>query len=159
MSRRRDLCAGAAAIVAALAWDAGARGDPAQESTTPAYETVVRVPGAPPQPVSAGIDAAEARRVPGAGGDPSVAAQDLPGIARPAPGATGLVVWGSTPAETRVFYEGIEIPALYHFGGFRSTVGAELVGRIDVVPGAFSAEYGRAIGGLVRVDAREIERE
>jgi hypothetical protein len=109
--------------------------------------------------VSTAVDAEQARQLPGTGGDPAAVAQDLPGIARPAPGATGLVVWGSTPAETRVSYEGIEIPALYHFGGFRSTVGAEMVGRIDVVPGAFDVEYGRSIGGLVRVGARGLERE
>jgi hypothetical protein len=60
------------------------------------------------------------------------------------------------PAETRVLFDGVEIPALYHFGGFRSTVGAELVDRIDVVPGAYSAEYGRALGGLVRIDSRPL---
>jgi hypothetical protein len=161
MSRHRELGAFAAAGVAVVASIVApaARADSPAEPAATSYETIVRLPGPPPQPVSTVVDAAEARRLAGTGGDPVVAAQDLPGVARPAPGATGLVVWGSPPAETRVVYEGIEIPALYHFGGFRSTVGAELVGRIDVVPGAFSAEYGRSIGGLVRVDARGIDRE
>ena len=39
-----------------------------------------------------------------------------------------LVVWGAAPAETRVNVDGVEIPALYHVGGLRSTVGADLVG-------------------------------
>jgi hypothetical protein len=128
---------------------ARAQSDP---TAAPGYTTVVRVPGGPPQPVSAPLDAEEASRLPGTGSDPSVAAQDLPGVARPAPGATGLVLWGATPSESRVFFDDIQIPALYHFGGFRSTVGADLVGRIDVAPGAYGAEYGRALGGLVRVD-------
>jgi len=152
-------CAAAGIALAAALVTSRARADAPAKPAAPRYETVVRAPGPAPQPVSTAVDGGEARRLPGTGGDPVAAAQDLPGIARPAPGATGLVVWGSTPAETRVLYEGIEIPALYHFGGFRSAVGAELVGRIDVVPGAFSVEYGRAVGGLVRVDARGIERE
>jgi hypothetical protein len=68
-----------------------------------------------------------------------------------------VVVWGAAPAESRVLFDGVEIPALTHFGGFRSTVGAELVGRIDVVPGAYGTEYGRALGGLVRIDPRPLE--
>ncbi len=117
----------------------------------------MRAPGGPPQPVSAALDAEAARHLPGTGGDPALAAQDLPGVARAAPGATGLVVWGAAPAESRVLFDGVEIPALTHFGGFRSTVGAELVGRIDVVPGAYGAEYGRALGGLVRIEPRPLE--
>jgi hypothetical protein len=147
MFRRCDVSGRAAALgVATLAWLA------APAARAQQYETVVRSAGGPPQPMSAAVDAGEARVLAGTGGDPALAAQDLPGVARPAPGTTGLVLWGAVPAESRVLFEGIEIPALYHFGGFRSTVGAELPSRIEVVPGAFSAEYGRAIGGLVRVD-------
>ncbi|HEY7371405.1 MAG TPA: TonB-dependent receptor plug domain-containing protein [Polyangia bacterium] len=153
----RDLRGAAALGAAALASIAATAH--AESGAPPVYETVVRAPGQPPQPVSTAVDADQARRLPGTGGDPAVAAQDLPGTARPAPGATGLVIWGATPAESRIIFDGIEIPALYHFGGFRSTVGAELVGRIEVVPGAFSAEYGRAVGGLVRVDGRGLERD
>ena len=139
-------------VAAPAAWAEATSPDP-----PPEHLTVVRAPGGTPQPVSVSIDADQARQLPGTGGDPSVAAQDLPGVARSAPGATGLVIWGATPAETRVLYDGVEIPALYHFGGFRSTVGAELVGQIDVVPGAYGAEYNRALGGLVRVESRPLQ--
>jgi len=130
--------------------------DPAA-TPTPTYTTVVRAPGGTPQPVGTAVDAEAARHLPGTGGDPALAAQNLPGVARAAPGATGLVVWGAAPAESRVLFDGVEIPALTHFGGFRSTVGAELVGRIDVVPGAYGAEYGRALGGLLRIEPRPLE--
>jgi hypothetical protein len=161
MCRRPDrACRGHRAPLAALALAsllAGrASAEPAPEPA-PSYTTVVRVPGGPPQAVGTAVDAAAARKLPGTGGDPSLAAQDLPGIARAAPGATGLVIWGAAPAESRVLFDGVEIPALTHFGGFRSTVGAELVGRIDVVPGAYGADYGRALGGLVRIEPRPLE--
>ena len=146
-ARAADLIAGTGAAVA----PAGA--------APPAYTTVVRAPGGPPQAAGAAVEAEQGRHLAGAGGDPALAAQDLPAVARPAPGATGLVIGGTTPAESSVLYEGIEIPALFHFGGFRSTVGAELIGRIEVVPAGFSAEYGRAVGGLVRIDARAPDRD
>jgi hypothetical protein len=153
MCRRRDHRR--RVVLAILGVASTAARPPTAMSAT--YTTVVRAPGGPPQPVSAAVDGEQARQLPGTGGDPALAAQDLPGVARAAPGAIGLVVWGATPAETRVLFDGVEIPALYHFGGFRSTVGAALVGRIEVVPGAYGAEYGRALGGLVRIDPRPLE--
>jgi hypothetical protein len=155
MCRRRDRLRAALATAAALTLAAPA----ARADDAPIAETVVRAPGGPPQPVSTAVAAQQARQLAGTGGDPSLAAQDLPGVGRPAPGAAGLVVWGALPAETRVLYDGIEIPALYHFGGFRGTVGAELVGRIEVVPGAYGAEHGRALGGLVRLEPRPLDAD
>jgi hypothetical protein len=154
MCRRRDRIR-ASVIAAALAFAARVAG----AAEPPTAETVVRAPGGAPQAVSAAVAADQARLLAGTGGDPSLAAQDLPGVGRPAPGAPGLVVWGALPAETRVLYDGIEIPALYHFGGFRGTVGAELVGRIEVVPGAYGAEHGRALGGLVRLEPRPLDAD
>jgi len=169
--RKRAAAIAAIAVGALLARRAGAEPDGTATPTptptptptaperilTPAYTTVVRVPGGTPQAVETAVDAETARHLPGTGGDAALAAQDLPGVARPAPGATGVVVWGAAPAESRVLFDGVEIPALTHFGGFRSTVAAELVGRIDVVPGAYGAEYGRALGGLVRIEPRPLE--
>ncbi len=170
MCRRRDRASrralAAIAVISLLARRADAEPAPAASvpaaptpppAPAPSYTTVVRVPGGPPQPVGTAVDAETARHLPGTGGDPALAAQDLPGVARSAPGATGLVVWGAAPAESRVLFDGVEIPALTHFGGFRSTVGAELIGRIDVVPGAYGADYGRALGGLVRIEPRPLD--
>src|SRR5262249_22923302 len=46
---------------------------------------------------------------------------------------------------------GVEIPALYHVGGLRSTINADLVRSIDLSPGAYGGEYGRGLGGLVPI--------
>ncbi len=60
--------------------------------------------------------------IPGTQGDTLKAVQNLPGVAR-APFGIGLLpVWGSAPADTRVYVDGVNIPVLYHFGGLRSTV-------------------------------------
>ena len=48
--------------------------------------------------------------------------------------------------------DGVDIPALYHVGGFRSTINSDLVRAINLSPGAYGADYGRGLGGLVRID-------
>ena len=38
----------------------------------------------------------------------------------PPPARAQVVVWGAAPEDTRVYVDGMRIPLLYHFGGFRS---------------------------------------
>ena len=94
----------------------------------------------------------EARRVPGTQGDTLKVVQNLPGVGRSSFGSGQLIVWGSSPKETVVNVDGVEIPALYHVGGLRSTINADLVRSIDLSPGSYGAEYGRGLGGLVRIE-------
>ena len=122
-------------------------------------ESVVRAPRIKKEVVETQVRTEEARRVPGTQGDTLKVVQNLPGVARSAFGSGALVVWGSAPQETRVNVEGVEIPALYHVGGMRSTVNADLVKSINLSPGSYGAEYGRGLGGLVRIDLRELPRE
>ena len=68
------------------------------------------------------------------------------------------MVWGSAPRDTRVYVDGVDIPALYHGSGLRSVINSDLVSSIDLVPGAFGAEYGRGLGGLVRVETRALPK-
>src|SRR5689334_20527545 len=120
---------------------------------------VVRAPRIKKEAVETRIRTEEARRVPGTQGDTLKVVQNLPGVARSSFGSGQLVVWGSAPNETRVFVDGVDIPALYHGGGLRSTVNSDLIKSIDLVPGAFGAEYGRGIGGLVKTETRTLPRE
>ncbi|HEX7597962.1 MAG TPA: TonB family protein [Polyangia bacterium] len=122
-------------------------------------ESVVRAPRIKKEVVETRVRTEEARRVPGTQGDTLKVVQNLPGVARSAFGSGALIVWGSSPQETRVNVDGVEVPALYHVGGMRSTVNSELVKSINLMPGSFGAEYGRGLGGLVRVDLRELPRE
>jgi len=93
----------------------------------------------------------EIRRIPGTQGDTLKAVQNLPGVAR-APFGLGLLpVWGSAPQDTRVYVDGVNIPLLYHFGGLRSTVNSEFVQSLTFVPGAYQADHGLGMGGIVEV--------
>lgn len=104
--------------------------------------------------VSTRIKAEEGRRVPGTQGDTLKVVQNLPGVARASAGSGALIVWGAAPQDTRVYVDGVRIPALYHGGGIRSTINSELVSTIDLAPGGYGPEYGRGLGGLVTVETR-----
>lgn len=98
------------------------------------------------------VGAAEARHVAGTGDDPIKVIEDLPGVARAAVGTGAIIVWGAAPNDTRILVDGVEVPALFHIGGWRSIVNGDLVGSVALAPGGFGAGYGRALGGLVRVE-------
>jgi TonB family protein len=101
----------------------------------------------------------ELSRIPGTNGDALRAIQSLPGVAR-APRLSGLlIVRGSAPQDTQIFIDGTPVPIAYHFGGFSSVVPTESIEKIDFYPGNFSAQYGRAMGGVVDVKLREQEND
>jgi hypothetical protein len=120
---------------------------------------VVRAPRIKKEAVETRIRTEEARRVPGTQGDTLKVVQNLPGVARSSFGSGDLIIWGSAPNETKVNVDGVEVPALYHVGGFRSTINSDLVRSIDLSPGSYGAEYGRGLGGLVRIDLAPLSKE
>jgi TonB family protein len=100
------------------------------------------------------ISEEEINRIPGTNGDAIRSLENLPGVGRP-PGLAGLlIVRGSAPQDTQIFVDGTSIPLIYHFGGLSSVVPTEMLEKIDFYPGNFSAEYGRAMGGIVDVGLR-----
>jgi TonB family protein len=122
-------------------------------------EAVVRAPRIKKEVVETRVRTEEAKRVPGTQGDTLKVVQNLPGVGRSAFGSGALIVWGSAPQDTRVNVDGVEIPMLYHVGGMRSTINADLVRSIDLSPGSFGAEYGRGLGGLVRIELQDPGKE
>ena len=121
--------------------------------------TIVRAPRIKKEAVETRIRTEEARRVPGTQGDTLKVVQNLPGVARSSFGSGELIIWGAAPNETKVNVDGVEIPALYHVGGFRSTINSDLVRSINLSPGSYGADYGRGLGGLVRIDLGPLPKE
>jgi TonB family protein len=133
--------------------------EPPEGEEKPDIEVVTVAPKIQKQAVSTEISVKEGRRVAGTGGDTLKVVQNLPGVARAAVGSGALVVWGASPEDTRVYVEGVRVPLLYHMGGFRSTINADVVRAIDLAPGGYGAEYGRGLGGLVTVDLRALRSD
>jgi len=105
------------------------------------------------------LNAAQARRAPGTQGDPAKVIEDLPGVTRAPFGSDQLVLWGASPRESHLSVDGVEIPQLFHGSGIRSTVNGALLQSVTLTPGAYGAAFGRGIGGLVRLETRDLPRD
>ena len=115
------------------------------------YETVVKGRRPPREVTRREITRQEMLRIPGTYGDALRSVQNMPGVAR-APGMRGeLLVRGSSPSDSRTFFDHMPVPLLYHFGGMTSVVNSELLDRIDFFPGNYSVRYGGATGGIIDV--------
>jgi hypothetical protein len=106
-------------------------------------------------PVSYRITRDELDLIAGTDDDVLRAAQALPGVARIPFSLGGLALRGTSPADTAVYLDGIEVPIAFHFGGLASVYPSDLLSDLTVTPGNFDASYGRAEGGIVTLTTRE----
>lgn len=101
----------------------------------------------------------EIRNLPGTQGDALKSIQNFPGIARAPLGIGLIVIRGSDPTDSAVYLAEHEIPQLFHFGGLTSVFNADVLEKIDYIPGNFDARYGDAIGGVIDVTPRAGRRD
>lgn len=94
-------------------------------------------------------------QVPGSGGDPIKAVQNLPGVNRSRSGDSRIVIQGSDPDDTRYHLNGHEVPIIFHFGGLSSIVTPEAVGSVDYFSAGYGPYYGKALGGHVGLNSRK----
>ncbi len=119
---------------------------------------VIEVSGKAPEetkPLSYKLSVDEIRWIPGAGNDILRAATVLPGVARIPFSFGGLVLRGTSPRDTSVYLDGIEVPIAFHFGGITSFYPSGMLSDLTVTAGGFDSSYGRASGGLVTLTTRE----
>jgi hypothetical protein len=119
------------------------------------YTTVVRAERVRREVTRQVIAKEVVQSVAGTQGDTLKVVQNLPGVARPSFGGGAPVLRGASPADSRIFLEGQEIPILYHFGGLRSTFNSVFLDSVEFVPGNFAPDYGRATGGIINVKVRD----
>lgn len=125
--------------------------------STNLFETVVRRRRAQKDVAKVSLTRDEVRKVPGTFGDPLRVIENLPGLARAPFFGGALIVRGANPQDSGVYFDGVEIPLLYHFGGLTSVVNAEFLEDISFYPGGFGAYYGRATAGIVDVASRDLK--
>ncbi len=101
------------------------------------------------------LEAKEFAQMPGSGGDPIKAVQNLPGVNRATGLSSQVIIQGSAPQDTRYTIDGHEVPIIFHFGGLSSVVLPEAIEHVDYLSAGFGPEYSRAIGGLVGVWTRD----
>lgn len=102
------------------------------------------------------ISEREVNELPGTYGDPAKAIENFPGMGRVRRSQGSLFVRGARPGETAVYVDDFEVPDLYHFTGSTSVINIPFVESVELVPGAFSARFGRATGGLVQLKTRKL---
>lgn len=98
-------------------------------------------------------------QLPGSGGDPVKAVQNLPGVNRSSFGSSQVVIQGASPQDTRYTIDGIEVPLIFHFGGFSSVTFPESLDRVDTLSAGYGPEFGRANGGLVGLWTKTPDRD
>lgn len=149
---------GCAALIGAASTLFAARA-PAQVAAAPDTATDVMVRGvrSAREVTSVRVGAEQAERLAGTEGDPVKAVEDLPGVARPSFGSGPIVLWGAPAGSSAILVDGVPIPTLFHGSSLRATVGADLVRDVTLTPGGFAPDYGRAMGGLLRIDTRDLD--
>jgi hypothetical protein len=159
--RRRARLAVPRAALALLLHGAAARAQSAPPTALENAPQEVAVRGVRPasSPGSVRVGAAEGDALAGTEGDAVKAIEDLPGVARPSFGGGPVVVWGASPGNTTTFVDGVPIPALFHGQDLRSTIAGALVRDVTLTPGSYGAEFGRALGGIVRVETQDLPRQ
>jgi TonB family protein len=130
--------------------------EPEVTETAGEYGAVARVRPAPSNSVlRRTIEKTELTSTPGTRGDALRVVELLPGVGRPPMGSGQIIIRGSAPNDSEVFFEGAQVLRLYHFGGLTSFANARLLDHVDMYPGNFSSRFGRKLGGIVDVGARD----
>jgi hypothetical protein len=99
----------------------------------------------------------ETRAVPGSFGDPLRAIEAQPGVVPILSGLPAFFIRGAPPANVGFFFDGVEIPLLYHAFFGPSVLHPGFIDQIEFYPGSAPAEYGRFAGPVVAVSPRPLQ--
>jgi TonB family protein len=124
---------------------------PSAPGSPPVSITVVGERAAPTGTLSAG----EVRQLPGAFGDPFRAIEVLPGVTPIASGVPYFYVRGAPPGNVGYFFDGVQVPVLFHAGVGPAVLAPWFVDDVKLLPGGYPAQYGRYAGGIVTAGAAE----
>lgn len=119
----------------------------------------VTVQGERQRPGSVSLRREDARLLPGSFGDPLRAIEAEPGVVPIVSGLPTFFIRGAPPANVGFFFDGIELPILYHAFFGPSVVHPSFIDRVDFYPGAAPASFGRFAGPIVAVSASPFSAE
>ena len=120
------------------------------------FSTVVRADKASAGSLEARVFTKDGQAIPGLFGDAVRAVEAQAGVSRPQLGSGQLIVWGAAPSETRILWDGVELPALYHFGGLRTVLAKSTVDSLALQPAGYGSAYGRGLGGILLLSSSAI---
>jgi outer membrane receptor for ferrienterochelin and colicin len=105
------------------------------------------------------ITGEELRSAPGSFGDPMKAVQSLPGVATTDDASGQPAIRGARPSDNLYYVDFLPIGYLFHLGGFASVFNADLIRKFDLATGAWSPEYGDAVGAIFDVNLRNPRKD
>jgi hypothetical protein len=108
----------------------------------------------PASPTVQHLESQELRELPGAFGDPFRVLDTLPGVVPALSGLPYVYVRGAPPAGTVYYYDGIQVPQLFHLALGPAVVHPALISGVDFYPSVAPARYGRYTGGVLAGGAR-----
>ncbi len=124
----------------------------AAPSTEPETVFGARAAVVRPTPGTVRIEAASARDLPGAFGDPLRILDSLPGVTPIASGVPYVYIRGAPPGSHGYVYDGIPLPQLFHGAFGPAVLHPRAAGSIRLYAGIPPAMYGRRAGGLILVE-------
>lgn len=119
----------------------------------------VTVLGERQRPGVVSLRQADARLLPGSFGDPLRAIEAQPGVVPIVSGLPSFFIRGAPPANVGFFFDGIELPILYHAFFGPSVLHPSFIDRVDFYPGAAPASLGRFAGPVISVAPRPFASE
>jgi ferric enterobactin receptor len=100
------------------------------------------------------VPAREARNLPGGFADPTRYLQTLPGVTNDSDFDGELFIRGGEGSHNQILLDQVSVTDPYHFGSVVSFLNTDVIDRIEFMPSAYAADYGDAIGGVIKVDRR-----
>ena len=94
------------------------------------------------------------RRTPGSAGDPIRGISRLPSVGTVNDLFGALSVRGGAPGDNLYYFDRLPLGYPYHLLGIVSVVSSEVIGKIDVHPGGFGAEFGADSQAVIDIHSR-----
>jgi hypothetical protein len=100
-------------------------------------------------------------KLPSIGGEVDVfrALQLLPGVKQASEISSGLYVRGGSPDQNLILLDGVVVYNPSHLGGFLSSFNGDALRDINLIKGAFPAEYGGRISSVLDMTMKEGSKE
>ena len=146
-SPRAPLAALIAAVVSLAPREAAAQPAPAD----PPIEITVTGEQTPPGATSLGRR--DVREMPGVLDDPYRAIELSPGVSPAASGVPYYFIRGAPPGNIGYFFDGVDVPLLFHAGGGPSVIPSAMIKRVEFFPGPYPASFGRFAGAVVDAES------
>jgi hypothetical protein len=118
------------------------------------YEPIeVTVEGEKAPPGAVTLGRRQIKEMPGVLGDPYRAIEVEPGVTPVASGIPYYFIRGAPPGNIGYFFDGIQVPLLFHVGAGPGVIPPGLVQRVDLHLGPIPAPFGRFAGAIVDAES------